>query len=483
VCYAPSTLESGAETAPITPRIASNSMPHWIDTVLPRRALFDRDRRLLHLFLGRVLASTGFSIVIPFLALYLHGTRGVPMSAVGLLFFFGALCGAGGQVVGGEWSDKSGRKRVLVACQLIRACAFAGLGVAVTVHASVVIFTMLTGLSAFAGRMFEPPSGAMIADITTGERRIEAYGVLRIGGNLGWAIGPAIGGFLAALSYASLFFVAAGVLLTAATVIAIKVEETHPSLSRSAAPNGATTTAVPAVGPVLPGRGLSIEGTLTVLRDPIFLRYCLVTLLLFTVMGQLMSTFSVYTVEWAKRTKVELGTLYALNGLMVVFLQFPAVRMIGALRMTTALVVGSLFYSVGYGMMGWGSSFALLFASMFVITLGEIITTPPSMNLVANFSPEDLRGRYMGVFGIFNSFGWSIGPLVGGVLLDLAAGRPRLLWGAIACLTVLAALGFADLRRRIDPALDMSPEAEAARPAPVPEPRVAAEIGRMSDES
>lgn len=443
-------------------------MLRWIDTVLPRRMLFDRDRRLLHLFLGRLLASTGFSIVIPFLALYLHGTRGVSMSAVGSLFFFGALCGVLGQVVGGEWSDRSGRKRVLVTCQIIRALAFAGLGYAVTIHASILAFALLTGLSAFAGRMFEPPSGAMIADITTGERRVEAYGLLRIGGNLGWALGPALGGFLAALSYASLFFVAAGVLLTAGILIAVKVEETHPSRQRRRDRDATERVAVPPVGPVAAERGLSsfsIAGTLAVLRDTLFLRYCLVTLLLFTVMGQLMATFSVYAVDWAHRSKVELGTIYSLNGIMVVILQFPATRLLAPFRMTSALIVGCLLYSIGYGMMGWGSSFALLLAAMFVVTLGEITSSPASMNLVANFSPENLRGRYMGVYGIFNSFGWSIGPLVGGVLLDLATGRPKLLWSAIASLTVLAAFGYADLRRRIDPALDQSPEAATARPA------------------
>lgn len=440
-------------------------MLRWIDTVLPRRALFDRDRRLLHLFLGRLLASTGFSIVIPFLALYLHGTRGVPMSAVGSLFFFGALCGVLGQVVGGEWSDRSGRKRVLVTCQMIRAASFAGLGWAVTVHASILVFAGLTGVSAFAGRMFEPPSGAMIADITTGERRVEAYGVLRIGGNLGWAIGPALGGFLAALSYASLFFVASGVLLLAGLLIAALVEETHPSRRRRRLGEDPEATPIAPVGPVAPGRGISIAGTLEVLRDTLFLRYCVVTLLLFTVMGQLMATFSVYAVDWAGRTKVELGAIYTLNGIMVVFLQFPATRLLAPLRMTSALIVGSLLYSVGYGMMGWGSSFALLFAGMFVVTLGEIASTPASMNLVANFSPEDKRGRYMGVYGIFNSFGWSIGPLVGGILLDLAVGKPQLLWGAIASLTLVAAAGYADLRRRMDPALDQSPESATTRPA------------------
>ena len=83
-------------------------MHGWIDTIFPRRVLFQKDRRLWHLFIGRLFASTGFSIVIPFLALYLHGTRGYAMSAVGLVFFVGALTGAAGQIVGGEWCDRHG---------------------------------------------------------------------------------------------------------------------------------------------------------------------------------------------------------------------------------------------------------------------------------------------------------------------------------------------------------------------------------------
>jgi MFS family permease len=244
------------------------------------------------------------------------------------------------------------------------------------------------------------------------------------------------------------------------------VEETHPKRRRrEEGTAGPEQVAIPPVGPASTGRGISLAGTLAVLRDALFLRYCLVTLLLFTVMGQLMATFSVYAVDWAGRTKVELGAIYTLNGVMVVLLQFPVTRILAPLRMTSALIAGCLLYSIGYGMMGWGSSFALLLAGMFVVTAGEITCSPASMNLVANFSPEDQRGRYMGVYGIFNSFGWSVGPLVGGVLLDLAGGRPKLLWSAIASLTVLAAIGYADLRRRIDPALDQSPEAATARPA------------------
>lgn len=96
--------------------------------------------------------------------------------------------------------------------------------------------------------------------------------------------------------------------------------------------------------------------------------------------------------------------------------------------MTTALVSGSILYAVGYAMMGMGRTMPLFLTAMFVVTLGEIVTTPASMNLVANFSSVELRGRYMGVYGLLNSFGWFIGPLIGGILLDLASTRPMLLW-------------------------------------------------------
>jgi MFS family permease len=104
--------------------------------------------------------------------------------------------------------------------------------------------------------------------------------------------------------------------------------------------------------------------------------------------------------------------------------------------------------------MGIGHHVALLAAAMFVVTLGEIVTTPASMNLVANFSTPELRGRYMGVYGLFNSFGWSTGPLIGGILLDFAAGRSMLLWAPIGALALVASAGYWDLRRRLSRAMD-----------------------------
>ncbi len=426
----------------------------WLDSVFPRRLLFQKDRRLLHLFLGRVLGSTGFAIVIPFLSLYLHGQRGVRMTLVGGIFFVAALAGAVGQIVGGELTDRLGRKVVIVGSQLVRSATFVGFGVAVLVHAPILWFLLLTSFSALAGRAFEPPSGAMVADIATGTARAEYYAVLRIGGNLGWAIGPAIGGFLAALSYPALFLIAAAILLAAGLFMAFKVEETRPHGVARSLEVQESTTLLPSSTGTTPLARFGFEELGQALRDATFVRYCVVSLVLFTVMSQLISTLSVYAVQWAGISKLQLGALYTLNGLMVVFLQFPVVRALAPYRMTTALIAGSILYAAGYAMMGTGHHMALLAAAMFVVTLGEIVTTPASMNLVANFSTPELRGRYMGVYGLFNSFGWSTGPLIGGVLLDFAAGRSMLLWAPIGALALVASAGYWDLRRRLSRSMD-----------------------------
>lgn len=452
-------------------RSAPFRMRSWLDFLFPRKALAEGDRRLLHLFVGRVLGSMGFSITIPFLSIYLHGERGIPMSAVGGMFFVAALTGAVAQILGGEWADRHGRKGVMIVAQAGRALVFAGMGVAALVGAGFGTFVALTCMSAFFGRLFEPPSGAMIADVTEGEERAEAFGIMRVAGNLGFALGPAIGGFLAALSYSALFFISATILAGSALFLAWLVRESLPQERRRGAEAGIGDDLTPGLARAAakaadrPRRGIDLGSIVATLKDGRFLRHCLSCLVLFTVLGQLMSTFSVYTVEWCGLSKPELGWIYSVNGAMVVLVQFPIVKFLAPYRMTTGLIVGSVLFAVGYGMMGLVGSFWGLALAMMVVTLGEVVSVPATMNLSANFSTEETRGRYMGVYGLFNSFGWSLGPLVGGALLDASNRVAWIPWSGIALLSLVAALGFWDLRRRLSRAMDREGESAPAVPA------------------
>jgi MFS family permease len=175
------------------------------------------------------------------------------------------------------------------------------------------------------------------------------------------------------------------------------------------------------------------------------------------------TTFTMFshTVAEAHLSYSEIGYLFALNGLMVVFLQFPMARLIGQYRLSYVLAVGALMYAFGYLILGLNSSWPVLVLSMVITTLGENTISPSSTNMVAKMSPEDQRGRYMGAYGIFNSFGWSIGPTVGTALYAVFYSDPLMLWSSIALIATISAVGFVYLGRLTNSSYDRITEGPA----------------------
>jgi MFS family permease len=79
---------------------------------------------------------------------------------------------------------------------------------------------------------------------------------------------------------------------------------------------------------------------------------------------------------------------------------------------------------------------------MAIVTAGEIIHSPVTLSVVGELSPQDQRGRYMGFFGLSETMGIALGPLLGGVLLDAFPLNLELVWGPIASMALIAALGY-----------------------------------------
>jgi MFS family permease len=79
---------------------------------------------------------------------------------------------------------------------------------------------------------------------------------------------------------------------------------------------------------------------------------------------------------------------------------------------------------------------------MAIITTGEIIHAPITLSVIGELAPSDQRGRYMGLFGLSQTIGIAVGPLVGGLLLDAFPLNPELVWAPIASIALIAALGY-----------------------------------------
>lgn len=369
----------------------------------------------------RLLTAAGFSICIPFLSLYLYQERGVPMTLVGTIILIGGLCSAVSHMIGGALSDRFGRRRLLWVAALASAFLYFGLSALIAAAAPIwaIAVVYIGGRMVLATTL--PAASAVIADLTPRERLTEAYGLMRVGGNVGWAAGPAVGGYLATfLSYAWLFGLAG---ITSVLVLILVLAALRESFHGGSDQVNARSM-------------LSVAGNRT------FLWFTLLCLLVFLGMAHLGSTLSVFTVDRLGFSTAQYGLLLTANGIIVVLLQYPVARVIDVVGKGRSLITGSLLYALGYLSLGWVGSFGWAFPAIAVITLGEIVFAPTTLSVVGDLSPDDRRGRYMGFFGLSQTLGLSLAPFIGGVLLDVFPSDPALLWGIVASTSVAAAIGF-----------------------------------------
>ena len=98
------------------------------------------------------------------------------------------------------------------------------------------------------------------------------------------------------------------------------------------------------------------------------------------------------------------------------------------------IAVGMIINAIGFGMYGFVSTVPLFFLAMIIITIGEMIISPISQKLVAQFAPEDMRGRYMAIF----SFSWAFPSLsaviLAGIIMDNYDGNWVWYFSIIICL-------------------------------------------------
>ena len=89
---------------------------------------------------------------------------------------------------------------------------------------------------------------------------------------------------------------------------------------------------------------------------------------------------------------------------------------------------------------------------MVIITVGEMIYAPKEQALVANFAPENMRGRYMAIRGFSWIIPTAIGPLGAELIMDNV--DPRILWCVAGFIGMLSTLGFLYLHFKADKKLE-----------------------------
>ena len=365
----------------------------------------------------------GGHLIFPFFSLYLSRKFEVGMTEVGMMFLVWALTsGLIGNVVGGAMADKLGRK-VNIVFGLIASATSALLMVVID---DLILFYMVIGVIGIFEDIAGPARQAMIADLVPEDLRADAYGIFRIVFNLAAAIAPAIGGFMIARSFETLFYADVIISLLAAVLVFILLPETKPQADESAKREQTLFE--------------TLKGYRVVFRDKVFIIFIVVSALSTLMYFNMNSTMSVYLVNYHNIKPEKFGLILSLNAGMVVLLQMFFTRVIADWKPMIAIAIGNILYVIGFTMYGFVTTFLWFLIAMVIITVGEMIYSPKGQMVTANLAPEHMRGRYMAI----SNFAWilpiAIGPLGAGMIMDNY--DPRLVWYIAGAVGMVSVIGF-----------------------------------------
>ena len=142
------------------------------------------------------------------------------------------------------------------------------------------------------------------------------------------------------------------------------------------------------------------------------------------------------------------GLLLSMNAGMVVLFQFWITRRIKKFAPMKIMAWGMIIYAFGFSMYGYVSKYWLFILAMIIITIAEMIVSPTGQAVVAKLSPEDMRGRYMAVFGFSWTIPNAIGPLLAGLVMDNY--NPNWVWYGAGFFMLVSAAIFARLQVKSD---------------------------------
>lgn len=397
--------------------------------ILSRYGLEGLSRESWVLFAIRTLNSFGFSMAMPFFGIYLLETRGVSLAATGVVYFAAGVLNLGSQLIGGRLTDAIGPKKVMLAGYATSIVTSSALGLMVLAGASPFLFFVAYPLFSFLRGFSNPATGSIIAEQPTSQLR-PGYNLLTIGGNLGFAIGPAVGGPITDLfGYSTVFFLSAVIVVPVIvlTLLLIRGGVRHRKDADGAA-----------------------KRNLTWAKDRNMILFLVLTGCLYICVGYEITPLSLYVADFLSFTNTQIGYLFATNGLVIVLLQLPVIGLFQRSKsIVLPLLISPLLIAASYLMAGLSTGFLEYEGVMVVLTLGEILLTVPSQTVVALFSRAGNRGTYQGYYYAAANSGRSLASAIGPASFQALVFAPALGWYAIAAFTISVFLGFTLLGPRV----------------------------------
>jgi DHA1 family tetracycline resistance protein-like MFS transporter len=378
---------------------------------------------LVIIFVTVFIDLLGFGIIIPLLPFYAE-SFGASALAIGLLGTSFSLMQFLFSPIWGRWSDRIGRKPIILVGLLGSCLSYVTLALANTL----VLLFVARIVGGIAGANI-PTAQAYIADITTPENRARGMGLVGAAFGLGFIFGPALGGLLsrfspetpmwcaAALCFAN--FVAAWFLLPESRVASV----TTKTLGRMEAFRHAM--AKPAILLVLS-------------------LYFLVTM----AFSAFEATFALFTEARFGYTAASIGFLFAFIGVIIAVIQGVLIgRVVKRVGERKVIPIAIAAIAISIGMLPFVWSVPTLLAALGLLAMGMGFNNPSLSSMVSKLSHEDDQGGILGLASSVASLGRVVGPAWGGYMYD-AFGMTTPYLSAAGLMFIAFLVSFIGLRSR-----------------------------------
>lgn len=410
----------------------------------------------LRVLLGaNLVSSLGSGLTLPFLLIYLHDVRHIPLGLTGVLIGATAVVGIPAGPAAGALLDRLGARVITVTTLLIAAVGTAGL---VIVHSAISAIPVLVVLG-FAQSALWPTWSALFAVMVPDEAlrpRVFARSFQLL--NLGLGAGAMVAGAVVHVSDPSTF--TSIYLIDAVTYFAVVAALLV--LPASVFPRPAKTPAELHHHPA--------GGFRAVFADRRFRRYLGASAFLaFAGYAAVEAGLVGYATHVVHAEPYVIAWAFGLNTAVIVVLQPFGLALAGRFRRSASLMVCAAFFGASWGVLLLAGAFrsselgnGLVVAMFGVFSLGEILLAPVGGPLVTMLAPPDLQGRYNATSAsVYTTLG-VLGPSIAGVLISSGLGDLYLVLLMVS--SAVAMIGFGAMRRVLSPEID-NVRPTAARPA------------------
>jgi len=354
-------------------------------------------RALWLLIIGMAVNVIGSSFLWPLNTIYIHDHLGKSLSVAGIVLMFNSGANVIGNLYGGHLFDKIGGYKSIILGIGISLLALVGLSLWHDWPQYVVFLT----IAGFGSGIIFPSMYAMAGSVWKEGGR-KSFNALYVAQNLGVAVGASLGGIVADYSF-QLIFLANTIMYVIFLLIAVFGYK------------GIT------VEPVIHGHN---EKEMNSAKSKVNLRALLIIcsgyLLCWVAYSQWTTTIASYTQE-INISLTQYSLLWTINGAIIVLGQ-PL--LIGVLKYLSAslklqILIGIGIFIVSFLVAGKASAFSGFLVAMIILTIGEMFIWPAVPTIAFDLSPKGREGFYQGIVNSTATGGRMVGPLLGGIIVDL----------------------------------------------------------------